>query len=189
MKKYTFLLGQFLLLLATHLAYAQMGIAVMGEGGGSPKPLWLNILVIVLMVVFFVVASVLLRRRFQHLSESLLQRIDSEGIILQEKDVKIKVSYKAFLMLSLGVFWTESNVYLTPQGLYIIPLRRGEFLFILAKQVIPGVGRLIRQYLIEEVKVVEEELVIKAVYLREKSLWKIKVSDPHLWEEKILENL
>ncbi|MDL1957707.1 MAG: hypothetical protein LWW95_11785 [Candidatus Desulfofervidus auxilii] len=188
MKKYTFLLSQFLLLLTTHLAYAQIGIGPIGKGS-SPKPLWQIILVIVLMFGFFIIGSVLLRRRFQFWSEYLLQRINSEGIILEQKEVRIKISYKTSPMLLGGVSWVKGDIYLTARALYVIPSRQGEFPLILAKRNIPGLSRLVKQYTIKGVEVSEETLIIEAVYLREKSIWRIKVSDPDLWKQRMLENL
>jgi len=188
MKKYTSLLGQFLLLLTTHLAYAQMGVGAV-KGEGNPKPLWQIILGVVLGFGFFIVGSVLLRRRFQFWSEYLLQRINSEGVILEQKEVKIKTSYKAFPMLSVGVFWIKGDIYLTSRALYVIPSRQGEYPCVLVKQSISGLGRLVRQYIVKEVDVSEGTLIIKTVYLREREVWRIKVSDPELWKEKILENL
>lgn len=188
MKKYTSLLGQFLFLLIAHLAYAQMGVGTV-EGGGSPKPLWQIILVIVLMLGIFIVSSVLLRRRFQFWSEYLLQRINSEGLILEQKEVKIKTSYKVSPMLFGGVSWTKGDIYLTSRALYVIPSRQGEYPCILVKQSIPGLGRLVRQYTVKDVDVSEGTLIIKTVYLREREVWRIKVSDPDLWKQRILENL
>jgi len=187
MKKYTSLLGQFLFLLTTHLAYAQMGVGV--EGGGSPKPLWQIILVIVLMFGIFIVGSVLLRRRFQFWSEYLLRRINSEAVILEQKEVKIKTSYKVSPILFGGVSWTEGDIYLTSRALYVIPSRQGGYPCILVKQSIPGLGRLVRQYVVKEVDVSEGILIVKTISLRERQVWRIKVSDPDLWKQRILENL
>ena len=188
MKKYTFLLGQFFFLSISHFAYAQIGIGPIGRGE-SPKPLWQIMLGVVLVFGFFIVGSVLLRRRFQFWSEYLLQRINLEGVILEQKEVKIKISYKVSPMLFGGVFWIKGDIYLTSQALYVIPSRQGEYPCVLVKQSISGLGRLVRQYIVKEVDVSEGTLIIKTVYLREREVWRIKVSDPDLWKEKILENL
>ena len=158
MKKYTFILAQFLFLLTTHLAYAQMGVGV--EGGGSPKPLWQIILVIVLMFGIFIVGSIILYRTSQTLVKFLLQRINSENVILQEK--KVKVSCKTQAILTFGIQWFEADIYLTSKALYIIPQRGNPE--ILSKQIIPGLSRLIKQHLIKEVKTSKEELIIITSY-------------------------
>ena len=184
MKKYTSLLGQFLFLLTTHLAYAQMGVGTV-EGGGSPKPLWEIILVIVLMFGIFIVGSIILYRASQTLVKSLLQRINSEDVILQER--KVKVSCKTQTILTFGIQWFEADIYLTSRALYIIPQRGNPE--ILSKQIITGVSRLIKQHIIKEVKTSKEELIIITSYTPGKCIWKIKVDRSDLWKEKILENL